>query len=418
MRRLAADAAVVSDMRIWGPDEPALTESLRGALSLELTCRGPKTDLHSGNFGGAIENPLQVLCAIVAGLQDATRPDRDPGLLRSRARCSGARARRDGRRRSVGSRHPRRRRARCGAGANQGIPLYERTTVRPALTVTAIRGGYQGGGVKAVVPARASAMLDFRLAADQDPAEIDRLCRRFVARIVPPSATVTVRTLFSAPPVSTPRASTAVQAAAPHISAAFGRAPAFLRIGGTIPVVHLLERMLRRPHGDDGLRAAGQQPARAGREPAPADVLSRHPHEPPFSARNGGERCVMIIDCHCHAGMGDGLTGPWDTAAPLGRHLRRAARAGIGRTVIFAAFHSDYASANRDVARMVASRPDRLYGFAFVNAERDRGRVHALVRVAVQEYGFMGIKVHRHDARITREVCEAARAFGFRCCTT
>lgn len=119
----------------------------------------------------------------------------------------------------------------------------------------------------------------------------------------------------------------------------------------------------------------------------------------------------MIIDCHCHAGLGDGLTGPWDTAAPLSRHLRRAARAGIRRTVIFAAFHSDYGVANRDVARMVASRPDRLYGFAFVHAERDRGRVHELVRVAVQEYGFMGIKLHRHDARITREVCGVARAF-------
>jgi len=119
----------------------------------------------------------------------------------------------------------------------------------------------------------------------------------------------------------------------------------------------------------------------------------------------------MIIDCHCHAGLGDGLTGPWDTAAPLGRHLRRATRAGIDHTVIFAAFHSDYAVANREVARMVASRPDRLAGFAFVNAERDRGRVHELVRVAVQDYGFLGIKVHRHDARITREVCEAARTY-------
>jgi uncharacterized protein len=119
----------------------------------------------------------------------------------------------------------------------------------------------------------------------------------------------------------------------------------------------------------------------------------------------------MIIDCHCHAGRGDGLTGPWDTAAPLGRHLRRAARAGIDRTVIFAAFHSDYAAANREVARMVASRPDRLSGFAFVNAARDRGRIRSLVETAVQEYGFVGIKLHRHDARITREVCAAARAF-------
>ena len=119
----------------------------------------------------------------------------------------------------------------------------------------------------------------------------------------------------------------------------------------------------------------------------------------------------MIIDSHCHAGKGDGLTGPWDTAAPLGRYLRRAARAGIQRTVLVSAFHSDYAVANRAVARIVAGHPGRFYGFAFVHAVRDRGRVMALVREAVERHGFRGIKVHRHDARITREVCEVARAF-------
>jgi predicted TIM-barrel fold metal-dependent hydrolase len=120
---------------------------------------------------------------------------------------------------------------------------------------------------------------------------------------------------------------------------------------------------------------------------------------------------IMIIDCHCHAGKGDGLTGPWDTAAPLDRYLRRAAGAGIERTVLFAAFHSDYAEANRGVARIVASHPDRFYGFAFVHPERDRGRVRAMVHRAVTGYGFRGLKVHRHDGRITREICEAARAF-------
>ena len=83
----------------------------------------------------------------------------------------------------------------------------------------------------------------------------------------------------------------------------------------------------------------------------------------------------MIVDCHCHAGKGDGLTGPWDTRAPLGRYLGRAAKAGIRRTVLFAAFHSDYAAANRQVARIVARRPDRFLGFAFVHPTRDRGRV-------------------------------------------
>ncbi|MBL8169199.1 MAG: amidohydrolase family protein [Acidobacteria bacterium] len=119
----------------------------------------------------------------------------------------------------------------------------------------------------------------------------------------------------------------------------------------------------------------------------------------------------MMIDCHCHAGKGDGLTGPWDTAAPLEQYVRRAAQAGIQRTVLFAAFHSDYSKANREVARIVASRPDRFYGFAVVNAAQDRGRVAAMVGEAVTRFGFCGIKVHRHDAPITREVCEVARAF-------
>jgi hypothetical protein len=119
----------------------------------------------------------------------------------------------------------------------------------------------------------------------------------------------------------------------------------------------------------------------------------------------------MIIDCHCHAGKGDGLTGPWDTNAPLNGYLRWAGAAGIDRTVLFAAFHSDYRVANRGVARIVRSRPDRFYGFAFIHPARDRGRVELLVREAVERHGFRGIKVHRHDARITREICEAARAY-------
>jgi predicted TIM-barrel fold metal-dependent hydrolase len=120
----------------------------------------------------------------------------------------------------------------------------------------------------------------------------------------------------------------------------------------------------------------------------------------------------VIIDCHCHAGKGDGLTGPWDTDASLDAYLTRADRAGIGLSVLFAAFHSDYAIANREVARLVHSRPRRFLGFAFVHADRDRGRVREMVRESVERYGFMGIKVHRHDARLSREVCDTASEFG------
>jgi predicted TIM-barrel fold metal-dependent hydrolase len=119
----------------------------------------------------------------------------------------------------------------------------------------------------------------------------------------------------------------------------------------------------------------------------------------------------MIIDCHCHAGRGDGLTAPWNTDAPIEPYLRRARAAGIDRTIVFAPFHGDYETANAQVARIVARHSRRLIGFAFVHPRRDAGHIFAMVERAVSGYGFRGIKVHGHDALPTREVCEVARAF-------
>ena len=120
---------------------------------------------------------------------------------------------------------------------------------------------------------------------------------------------------------------------------------------------------------------------------------------------------MLIIDCHCHFGPGDGLTGPWNTRADLSRFLAWSKAAGIHRTNIFAAFHSNYSYTNAIVAKMVRQFPDRFFGFAFIHAERDAGQVFRLVRQAVEEYKLCGIKTHRHDARISREICEAARFF-------
>jgi len=119
----------------------------------------------------------------------------------------------------------------------------------------------------------------------------------------------------------------------------------------------------------------------------------------------------MIIDCHCHAGKGDLMTAPWNTDAPIEPYLRRARAAGIGKTVVFAPFHSDYAAANLAVARIVARYPSRLIGFAFIHASRDAGQIFKMVERAVTRWKFRGLKVHGHDAMPTREVCETARAF-------
>ncbi|HYF15045.1 MAG TPA: amidohydrolase family protein [Phycisphaerales bacterium] len=118
---------------------------------------------------------------------------------------------------------------------------------------------------------------------------------------------------------------------------------------------------------------------------------------------------TAVIDAHCHAGPGAGFSGPWDTDAPLDDYTRRARACGIAHTVIWSAFHDDYAAANERVAKITLADQTRYSGVAFVHAERDRGRIAEMVRGVVLRYGFRGIKCHRHDARITREVCEAAR---------
>jgi predicted TIM-barrel fold metal-dependent hydrolase len=118
-----------------------------------------------------------------------------------------------------------------------------------------------------------------------------------------------------------------------------------------------------------------------------------------------------IIDCHCHAGKGDRLTAPWNTEAAIEPYLRRARAAGIAKTVVVGAFHSDYAKANADVARIIARHPGRLIGFVFVHATRDAGRIFRMVAQALVKWRFRGIKIHGYEAMPTREVCETARAF-------
>jgi acetylornithine deacetylase/succinyl-diaminopimelate desuccinylase-like protein len=245
-RALAADVAVMSDTPMATPDRPALTYALRGALGLELIVRGPRHDLHSGQFGGAVHNPLQALCAIIAGLHDAAGRINIPGFYdRVRRWPPDERA-------FMARNGPADADILRDAGAVRGwgeggYTLHERTTIRPALTVNGLTGGYQGPGGKAVIPAVASAKLSFRLVPDQEPHEIAALFRRHLARVVPPTVHCTIRTGLAARPALVDRRHPAVQAAAAACTAAFGMAPAFRRSGGTIPVVSAFQELLRVP---------------------------------------------------------------------------------------------------------------------------------------------------------------------------
>lgn len=245
-RALAADVAVLSDSQMLGPDRPVITESLRGGLSLELDVRGPDNDLHSGNYGGAIHNPLQALCEIIARLHDAQGRVTVPGFYDRVRQWSGQER---AYMREAGPSDAKiltDASARVGWG-EKGYSLYERITIRPALTINGLTGGYQGKGVKAVIPARASAKINIRLAPDQDPQEIDRLFRASIARITPPTVQITVRTDLSAKPAVLDRRHPAMRAAAKAYRRGFGTAPSFLRCGGTIPIVNLLQEQLAIP---------------------------------------------------------------------------------------------------------------------------------------------------------------------------
>ena len=240
---LDADVAVLSDSSIPARDRPAITYALRGALDLELEVIGQSDDLHSGVFGGAVHNPLQALCEIiatlhekdgrvaVAGFYDRVRPDveRERAYL-ARVGPNDTKMLQDARA--------------TGGWGEPGYSLYERTTLRPAVTINGLRGGYQGPGGKAVIPARAFAKLSIRLVPDQEPNEIDWLLRRHIARVTPRTVRCIVRSVPGSRPTLVDRSHSALRTAAAAYRAGFGADPVFLRSGGTVPVVSRLQELL------------------------------------------------------------------------------------------------------------------------------------------------------------------------------
>jgi acetylornithine deacetylase/succinyl-diaminopimelate desuccinylase-like protein len=264
-KALTADVAVLSDMPMLAPNRPAITESMRGALSLELEIRGAKRELHSGLYGGAIHNPLQALCEIIASLHDKAGQVRIPGFY-DRVRDWGPRERAYMRAYGPGDAEILRNAGAEYAWGEPGYTLYERTTIRPALTINGILGGYQGTGPKAVIPNRAAAKFNFRLVPDQEPEEIERLFRLHVARCTPSTVRSFVRRQSSAKPAVIDRRHPAMRATVSAYRSGFGSTPVFLRSGGTIPVIALLQDILAMPTilmgfalPDDGMHAPNEK---------------------------------------------------------------------------------------------------------------------------------------------------------------
>jgi len=240
---LAADVAVISDSHILAKDQPAIVYGLRGLSYVEVEVTGPAGDLHSGSYGGAVHNPINALCAMIADLHDANGRVAIPGFYErvhelepdERAELAKIPFNRQQWLREAGVR------------ADWGEAEYtiiERTSARPSLDANGIWGGYIQPGAKTVLPSKAYAKISMRLVPDQQPAEITRLIQQHLQATAPPTISVEVRDLHGGDGAIVRRDSRAMQAAFRAYTAGFGAEPIFTRAGGSIPVVACFQKEL------------------------------------------------------------------------------------------------------------------------------------------------------------------------------
>lgn len=244
--RFHCDAVLISDTALYRDDLPTLCYGLRGLCYLEVTVRTAATDMHSGVFGGIVDNPISVLAHILCGLRDGYGRVTIPGFYdevleptpEEQQRLAQLPSDEEELRRKLGVRL---------LFGEAGYTVLERRWLRPTLDVNGIIGGFTGTGAKTVLPAVASAKLSMRLVPNQRADDIARKAEAAIRALTPPTAAVEVRVLHGANPVLIPLESPALQAAARALTRVFGRPPVFVREGGTIPVVEWFTELFRVP---------------------------------------------------------------------------------------------------------------------------------------------------------------------------
>jgi acetylornithine deacetylase/succinyl-diaminopimelate desuccinylase-like protein len=241
--RLECDYAVISDSSQFAPGIPAITYGLKGLAYFEIVVQGARLDLHSGTFGGAVANPCNALAVILASLKGPDGRIRVPGFydrvrpLEEWERAEFAKLPFSEAEFQAGLGVP-------SLEGEAGYTALERKWARPTCDVNGIYGGYQGPGPKTVLPCKAGAKFSFRLVRDQDPATVAEQVRAHVRAVCPPGVTYELIEHHGAPAVLVGVDSAGVRAAARAIEAGFGKAPVFIRDGGSIPVVGMLKDQL------------------------------------------------------------------------------------------------------------------------------------------------------------------------------
>jgi acetylornithine deacetylase/succinyl-diaminopimelate desuccinylase-like protein len=240
---LAADICIVSDSDMHDDHgTPAITYGLRGIAYWEVRVQGPFQDVHSGSYGGGVDNPANVLVRMLASLVDENGRVTVPGFYKDVRDLTDAEREayaavpfdHDAFMKATGVTEP--------MAGEEGWTLQERLSGRPTFDIDGIWGGFQGEGPKTIIPGFAAAKISTRLVPDQDPREIEQLMIDHLLAIAPSTCNVSVKSLSNGWPAMTPLDHPAVEAAARASEKAFGKAPVFHRSGGSIPYVPALEQ--------------------------------------------------------------------------------------------------------------------------------------------------------------------------------
>ena len=243
---LAADVVVISDTSMFDYEKPSIGYALRGMAYMEIRIEGPNKDLHSGVYGGAVPNPLNVLSGILAELVDGDGRVTVPGFYddvviledEEREALAALSFDEEGFAGKLGLPE---------VTGEKGFSALERLWARPTLDINGMLGGFTGEGSKTVIPSKAMAKVSMRLVPDQDPDKIVRSFTDYVKSLAPPSVKVEVICHGTGKPVLTARNHPAVTAAHAAITKGFGKEPVYIREGGSIPVVAMFEEILGLP---------------------------------------------------------------------------------------------------------------------------------------------------------------------------
>jgi acetylornithine deacetylase/succinyl-diaminopimelate desuccinylase-like protein len=263
--KLKADFALVCDTELFAPDLPTLCVGLRGLVYTEIEARGPKTDLHSGMYGGAAPNPFFALIEIISKMKDAKGKVLIPGFYKDVKAPSPAELK-AWKQLPFDEEHYRKTEVGSLLTGEPGYSVLYRTWARPTLEVHGMPGGFTGAGAKTVIPARAQAKVSMRLVPNQDPADILKRFEAFVKKNTPKGIAIRVKVWSKAPACVVGTNNTYIKAATEALDDVFQKETVFIRSGGSIPIVTDFQDVLKIPSvmmgfglPDDNLHAPNEK---------------------------------------------------------------------------------------------------------------------------------------------------------------